>query len=90
MHVPSTLKKTTNFDFVLQSMNASRIHFDKINGLACSTNRSLTLLAMDSFTYELVAERLGITLKDTEQNTAAIIIDSEVNNSCNCYHNGRE
>lgn len=60
-------------------MNASRIEFDKINGLACTTNQSLTLLAMDSFTYELVAERLGIMLKDTEQNTAAVIIDSEVN-----------
>lgn len=60
-------------------MNTSRIHFDKINGLACATNRTLTFLAMDSFTYELVAERLGITLKDTEQNTAAVIIDSEVN-----------
>lgn len=60
-------------------MNASRAHFDKINGLACTTNRTLTFLAMDSFTYELVAERLGITLKDTEQHTAAVIIDSEVN-----------
>lgn len=59
-------------------MNSSQKYFDKINGLSCNTNRSLTLLAMDSFTYELVAERLGITLKDADQNTAAVIIDSGV------------
>lgn len=33
---------------------------------------------MDSLNYELVAEKLGISLRNTAQNTAAVIIDSEV------------
>lgn len=60
------------------STNASSIDFDKINGLACKTNRTLSLMAMDSFTYELMAERLGIELKDSDHNTAVAIIDNEV------------
>lgn len=63
------------------SINASTIEFDKINGLACKTNKTLSLLAMDSLTYELIAERLGIELKETEFHSAAAIIDNEVS----CY-----
>lgn len=33
---------------------------------------------MDSLSYELLAEKLGISLKSTLQNTAAIIVDSQV------------
>lgn len=60
------------------STNVSSIEFDKINGLACKTNKTLSLLAMDSLTYELIAERLGIELKESEFHTAAAIIDNEV------------
>lgn len=60
------------------STNTTSMEFDKINGLACKTNRTLSLVAMDSLTYELIAERLGIELKESEQNTAAVIIDNEV------------
>lgn len=38
----------------------------------------MSFLAMDSFTYELIAERLGIQLDSLPFNTTAVIIDSEV------------
>lgn len=50
-----------------------------ITGLACKHNRTLSFLAMDSFTYEIFAERLGITIHNLYKSTAAVILDSEVN-----------
>lgn len=61
------------------STNESQKSFDKISGLACRSNRTLSILAMDSFTYELVAERLGIHLDQMDKQTAVAIIDREVN-----------
>lgn len=33
---------------------------------------------MDSFSYGIVAEKLGVDLKHAVQNTAAIIVDGQV------------
>lgn len=38
---------------------------------------------MDSFTYELIAERLGIHLNQLPFNTTAVIIDNDVSFYCN-------
>lgn len=62
----------------MQIKDTDRFNFSKITGLACKTNKTLSFLAMDSLTYELVSERLGIKLNSSNQNTAAVIIDSQV------------
>lgn len=58
--------------------NTSLFNFEKITGFACKFNRTLSFLAMDSFNYGLVAEKLGVDLKHAVQNTAAVIIDGQV------------
>lgn len=65
--------------FPWQASNFSEFGFNKITGLRCKTNKTLSFLTMDSLNYELIAEKLGISLRSTSQNTAAIIIDSQVN-----------
>lgn len=52
-------------------------NFEKINGLACKFNRTLSFLSMDSLNYGLVAEKLGVSLKHAVQSTAAVIIDGQ-------------
>lgn len=69
------------FHFIIymqQTTNTSLFNFEKITGLACKFNRTLSFLAMDSFNYGLVAEKLGVDLKHAAQNTAAVIIDGQV------------
>lgn len=62
----------------LQPKNSGGIDFNKITGLGCRTNKTLTIMAMDSFTYGLIAEKLGISLKTSVQNTVAVLIDAQV------------
>lgn len=73
------LKFTLYILFLLpQTTNTSLFNFEKITGFACKFNRTLSFLAMDSFNYGLVAEKLGVDLKHAVQNTAAVIIDGQV------------
>lgn len=58
---------------------AEQDDFDVIAGLACKHNRTMSFLAMDSNTYEIFAERLGISIHSLHKSTAAVILDSEVN-----------
>lgn len=51
---------------------------DRITGMACRTNRTLSFLAMDSYHYKLVAERLGVTLDKRNRYTAAVIVNGQV------------
>lgn len=64
--------------FFAQTTNISALNFHKITGLACSSNRTLSFLSMDSLNYGLVAEKLGISLKHAVHSTIAVIIDSQV------------
>lgn len=51
---------------------------DKITGMACRTNRTLSFLAMDSYHYKLLAERLGVTLDRKNRYSAAVIVNGQV------------
>ena len=48
-----------------------------ISGLACKTNKTFTLIAIDSVSFHTFAERLGIDILEMENKTAAIIMDHE-------------
>lgn len=48
-----------------------------VSGLACKSNRTLTLLSIDSLNFHTFAERLGIDILEMENKTAAIIMDHE-------------
>lgn len=48
-----------------------------VSGLACKTNRTFTLIAIDSISFHTFAERLGIDILDVENKTSAIIMDQE-------------
>lgn len=67
---------------VQQTSNTDMFNFEKITGLACKSNRTLSFLSMDSLNYGLVAEKLGVSVRHAVQSTAAIIIDSQVSNLC--------
>ncbi|XP_031632179.1 thioredoxin domain-containing protein 11 [Contarinia nasturtii] len=65
-------------DRILEKVdNSSQFDFDKLTGIGCKTNKSLSFLAMDSLVYPLVAEKLGISLKSALQNTVAVIVDGK-------------
>lgn len=65
------------FDPLLEK-SSNDFDFNKILGLGCKTNKTLSFLAMDSFTYGLIAEKLGISLENMNKSTAAIVIDAQV------------
>ncbi|XP_018323145.1 thioredoxin domain-containing protein 11 isoform X2 [Agrilus planipennis] len=48
---------------------------NKIDGLLCKTNRTLTFYALDSLETYYFAERLGVNVFDRKDKTAAVIID---------------
>lgn len=48
----------------------------KLRASACSSNRSLTFIAIDSLNYFHFAEGLGIDLINMENRTAVVIVDS--------------
>lgn len=48
-----------------------------ISGLACKTNKTFTLISIDSVSFHTFAERLGIDILEMENKTAAIIMDHE-------------
>lgn len=48
-----------------------------VSGLACKTNRTFTLISIDSVSFHTFAERLGIDILEMENKTAAIITDHE-------------
>lgn len=67
--------------FIQQSTETSKFNFEKITGLACKSNRTLSFLSMDSLNYGLVAEKLGVSLKQAVQSTAAVIVDGQEESS---------
>ncbi|KAJ8943292.1 hypothetical protein NQ318_017310 [Aromia moschata] len=50
-----------------------------VTGLACNTNSSLTLVAMDSLLYYDFAERLGIDLAEKPDKSSVVIVDEASN-----------
>lgn len=48
-----------------------------VSGLACKSNRTFTLISMDSNSFHTFAERLGIDILEMENKTAALIMDHE-------------
>lgn len=58
-----------------------------LHGLACKSNKSLALLAMDSLMHYPFAEKLGINLSKYKYNTAAVIIDDKVSYYFNVFMN---
>lgn len=48
-----------------------------VSGLACKSNKTFTLISMDSTSFHTFAERLGIDILEMENKTAAIIMDHE-------------
>lgn len=48
-----------------------------VSGLACKSNKTFTLISMDSNSFHTFAERLGIDILEIENKTAAIIMDHE-------------
>lgn len=64
-----------------------------VTGLACKSNKSLGLLAMDSLMHYHFAEKLGINLSKYKDNTAAVIVDGKVRkniyitNPVECFQN---
>lgn len=52
--------------------------FDTILGLSCKSNRTLSLLAVDSLLYHTFAERLGVDVLLRPNKTVAFIVDHEM------------
>lgn len=54
--------------------------FNRLNvsGLACETNASLTLIAMDSLLHYHFAERLGVNVSNRKDKTVAVIVNDKV------------
>lgn len=52
--------------------------FERIAGLGCNVNRSLGFVALDSTLYHVFAERLGVDVLAKSDQTAAVIVDHEV------------
>lgn len=77
MHLSRKIRLDMFFDPLLEN-SSSDFDFNKIIGLGCKTNKTLSFLAMDSFTYGLFAEKLGISLDKWNKSTAAIVIDAQV------------
>lgn len=48
-----------------------------ISGLACKSNRTFTLISMDSISFHTFAERLGVDILEIENKTAAMIMDQD-------------
>lgn len=48
-----------------------------VSGLACKSNKTFTLIAIDSVNFHTFAERLGIDILEVENKTTAIIMDQE-------------
>lgn len=48
-----------------------------VSGLACKSNKTFTLIAIDSVNFHTFAERLGIDILEIENRTSAIIMDQE-------------
>ena len=48
-----------------------------ISGLACRTNKTFTLVSIDSNNFHTFAERLGIDILEVENKTTAMIMDQE-------------
>lgn len=48
-----------------------------VSGLACKSNKTFTLILIDSVSFHTFAERLGIDILEVENKTAAVIIDHE-------------
>lgn len=49
-----------------------------VQGLACKSNKSLSLLTMDSLLHYHFADKLGVDLTKYKDKTAAVIIDDKV------------
>ncbi|KAJ8965120.1 hypothetical protein NQ314_004345 [Rhamnusium bicolor] len=49
-----------------------------ISGLACRSNKSLTLIAMDSLLYYHFAEKLGVDLSENVDKSAVVIINEKM------------
>lgn len=48
-----------------------------VSGLACKSNKTFTLISIDSNNFHTFAERLGIDILEVENKTTAIIMDHE-------------
>lgn len=48
-----------------------------VSGLACKSNKTFTLLAIDSISFHTFAERLGINILEMENRSAVMIMDQE-------------
>lgn len=57
--------------------DANTAPLERISGLACKSNRTFTLVSMDSVSFHTFAERLGVDILEIENKTSAIIIDQE-------------
>lgn len=62
-------------DTIFLGVNTDRQRNDKIFGLACKTNRTLSLLAMDSLLYHTFADRLGVDVLLRPNKTVVYIVD---------------
>lgn len=60
-------------------------YFDRVAGLSCNVNRSLSFVALDTTLYHAFAERLGVDVLARKDQTVAIILDHEVSGSNTMY-----
>lgn len=51
---------------------------EELRGLACKTNRTLSIVGLDSLIHYQIAEGFGIGILVLPQKTAAVIIDIKV------------
>ncbi|XP_039290805.1 thioredoxin domain-containing protein 11 isoform X2 [Nilaparvata lugens] len=66
--LPPRIRKSAAYD---------KVPHDQLMGLACKTNRSLSLLAMDANIYQHFADGLGIDLNTYPHRTAALIFNGQ-------------
>nr|XP_023016686.1 thioredoxin domain-containing protein 11 [Leptinotarsa decemlineata] len=61
--------------FEKANLNGTEIN---ISGLACKTNKSLSLLAMDSLLHYYFAQKLGINLNNNTDKSAVVILNNKM------------
>lgn len=76
-NIAQSIFPTVFSDSVTDSQKFNKRHTN-ISGLACKTNASLTLIAVDSLKYYHFAERLGIDLSTRKDKTVAVIINEKM------------
>uniref|UniRef100_U5ESM9 Putative thioredoxin-like protein n=1 Tax=Corethrella appendiculata TaxID=1370023 RepID=U5ESM9_9DIPT len=66
-----------NSNLFFEHSSEENDNLELIAGLACKTNRTISIMAIDSNLYHVFAERLGVDVLNAENKTRAVIVDHD-------------